>query len=108
VITLDNAMLERVEVLFGPSSTVYGSDALGGVIHFYTKKPVFSNDSGKLTTHANAFTRFGSVNNEKTGHLDFNIGGRRLASLTSVSYSSFGDLRGGRSQNPFYDAAYGE
>jgi hemoglobin/transferrin/lactoferrin receptor protein len=40
VITLDNNILDRTEILFGPSSTVYGSDALGGVIHFYTKQPL--------------------------------------------------------------------
>ncbi|PQJ12549.1 hypothetical protein CJD36_002035 [Flavipsychrobacter stenotrophus] len=34
IVTLDNASLERVEVLYGPSSNVYGSDALGGVISF--------------------------------------------------------------------------
>lgn len=37
IITLDNQSLERVEILFGPSSTMYGSDALGGVIHMTTK-----------------------------------------------------------------------
>lgn len=30
VITMDNAALDRAEVLFGPASTVYGTDALGG------------------------------------------------------------------------------
>ena len=34
VLTLDHQSLEKVEVLYGPSSTVYGSDALGGVLHF--------------------------------------------------------------------------
>ncbi len=105
-ITTDNAIFDRMEILYGPSSTIYGSDALGGVIHMYTRKPVFSTD-GKLLTKVNAFTRFGSVNNELTGHADINLGGKKLASLTSVTYSSFGDLKGGASQNPLYDTAYG-
>ncbi|MBX2905209.1 MAG: TonB-dependent receptor [Taibaiella sp.] len=108
VITLDNAALDRVEVLYGPSSTVYGSDALGGVIHFYTKQPQFSVDTGKTLVKSNAYVRYGSVNNEKTGHADVSIGGRRFASLTSVTASSFGDMRGGASQNPFYNSNYGE
>ncbi len=35
-VTLDN--VERVEVLRGPHSTLYGSDAIGGVINIITKK----------------------------------------------------------------------
>ncbi|NJN34367.1 MAG: TonB-dependent receptor plug domain-containing protein [Saprospiraceae bacterium] len=41
-ITVDQNMLDRVEVLFGTASTVYGSDALGGVVHFFTKKPLLN------------------------------------------------------------------
>ncbi len=31
--------IERVEILRGPESVLYGSDAMGGVIHFITEKP---------------------------------------------------------------------
>ena len=31
IITVDNMILDRVEIIYGPSSTLYGSDALGGV-----------------------------------------------------------------------------
>ena len=108
IVTLDNNTLERVEVLFGPSSTVYGSDALGGVIHLYTKKPIFANDGEKQKIKVNAFSRYGGVNDEFTGHVDFNVGGKKIASITSVTYSNFGDLRGGTNQNPFYTQSYGE
>ena len=37
-------MLDKTEVVFGPSSVVYGSDALGGVIHYYTKTPKLSEE----------------------------------------------------------------
>ncbi|MFM8243226.1 MAG: TonB-dependent receptor plug domain-containing protein, partial [Crocinitomicaceae bacterium] len=37
VITLDNSIMDRVEVLYGPGSVVYGSDAIGGVMSFTTK-----------------------------------------------------------------------
>ena len=94
VITVDQNMLERAEVLFGPSSTVYGSDALGGVVHFRTKKPAFAT-TDKIAFNGSAFARYSSANNEKTGHLDFNIGGKRLAWLSSVNYSDLGDVRMG-------------
>ncbi|MEI6124397.1 MAG: TonB-dependent receptor [Bacteroidota bacterium] len=108
IVTIDNAMLLRTEILFGPASTMYGSDALGGVILFYTKKPQFAEGDKKLNFKINAFSRYGSVNNEITGHVDFNIGCKKFASLTSVTYSKFGDLMGGKNQNPFYNGTYGE
>lgn len=45
IITLDNSMLERAEIIFGPSSVVYGSDALGGVLHFHTLQPQLADSS---------------------------------------------------------------
>jgi hemoglobin/transferrin/lactoferrin receptor protein len=108
IVTLDNAILDRTEIMFGPASTMYGSDALGGVIHFYTKKPLFAEGDKKLNLKINAFSRYGSVNNEVTGHLDFNIGCKKFASLTSFTYSKFGDLMSGKNQNPFYTESFGE
>ncbi len=100
VITVDNAMLAKTEILFGPSSVIYGSDALGGVLSFYTKDPLFSSAAGKTSISGNAFVRYASAYNEKTGHFDLNIGGQKLASLTSVTVSDFGDLEQG---SKYYD-----
>ena len=108
IVTLDKSVLDRVEILFGPASTIYGSDALGGVIHLYSKRPAFSIDNKEYNIKANAFVRYGSVDNELAGHTDFNIGGKKVASLTSISYSKFDDLSGGKSKNPFYKTSYGE
>jgi Outer membrane cobalamin receptor protein len=38
-ITVAPNMLDKTEIVFGPSSVIYGSDALGGVVHYYTKTP---------------------------------------------------------------------
>jgi hemoglobin/transferrin/lactoferrin receptor protein len=95
-ITMDNAALDRAEVLFGPASTVYGTDALGGAICFFTKNPTFS--EGGFKTTGSAFARYGTVNDERTGHADFSLGGRRLAVLTSLTFSDFGDLRMGEKE----------
>jgi hemoglobin/transferrin/lactoferrin receptor protein len=108
VVTLDNNSLERTEVLFGPSSTIYGSDALGGVVHFYTKQPLLAEEGKDKNFKVNFLSRYGSAANEFTNHLDFNIGGKKFASLTSVTYSMFDDLKGGKNQNPFYTTSYGE
>ncbi len=103
VITIDNNVLEKVEVLYGPSSTLYGSDALGGVVVFSTKKPQLAEWKG-MDVQANMMTRYSSANNEGTGHVDFNLGFRKFASLTSATFSKFGDTRQGNLRNPFYPA----
>ena len=106
VITLDANMLERTEVIFGPSSTMYGSDALGGVMHFYTKNAEFSSDD-KLLVKANTFARYSSATNENTGHIDLNIGLKKFASMTNVTYSKFGDLMSGSTKlNGYYGTGW--
>ena len=94
VITIDQNMLERVEVLYGPASTLYGSDALGGVIHLRTKSPLLSTND-KLRTAGVLFGRYSSANNEKTTHFDMSLGGKRLAWIQSYTYSYFGDMKMG-------------
>ncbi len=95
VITIDNAVLDKTEILFGPSSVIYGSDALGGVLSFYTKDPVLSDTAEKTVVSGNAFVRYASAYNERTGHFDLNVGGKKIASLTSITVSDFGDLEQG-------------
>ncbi len=94
VITVDQNMIDRVEILYGPASTIYGSDALGGVVHFKTKAPQLSQNEDLFAT-GSAFARYSSANNEKTGHSDVSIGGKTIAWLQSYNYSDFGDTRMG-------------
>lgn len=102
VISLDPMMLDRVEVLFGPGATMYGSDALGGVMHFFTKNAQFSSDE-KMLFKLNTYGRFSSANREQMGHIDFNLGWKKFASLTNITASSFGDLRAGSTILPGFD-----
>lgn len=97
--TVDQFNLENIEILNGPSSLNYGSDALGGTILFNTKSPKLAYDRRYVS--GNAVFRYGSVNNEGTAHVDLNYGTGKFASLTSVSYSHFGDLKAGQNRNPF-------
>jgi hemoglobin/transferrin/lactoferrin receptor protein len=106
VISIDPLAIERTEVILGPGSVIYGSDAIGGVMNFYTKRPKFSFEEG-TSFSGNALARYATASNEKTGHFDFNIGTEEWAFLTSVSYSDFGDLRMGKNGpddylRPFY------
>jgi hemoglobin/transferrin/lactoferrin receptor protein len=101
VITVDQNMLERVEVLYGPASTLYGSDALGGVIHLRSKSPLLSK-TGKVQSTGNLFGRYSSANNEKSGHFNINIGWKKIAWIQSFTYSDFGDMKMGNNYHKDY------
>ena len=91
VISIDPFTIENTEVILGAGSVVYGSDAVGGVMNFYTKNPKLSyNDT--LSFSGNALVRYASASNEKTAHLDFNFGLKKWAFLTSASFTDFDDL----------------
>ena len=94
VISIDPLAVRHTEVTLGAGSVVYGSDAIGGVMSFYTKKPQLSYKN-EMYVSGNALTRYATANSEKTGHLDVNLGYKKWAFLTSVSYTDFDDLRMG-------------
>lgn len=94
IISIDPLSVERTEVILGPGSVVYGSDAIGGVMNFFTKSPEFS-ESEEINFNGNSILRFATANQEKTGHLDFNYGTEKFASATSISINSFDDLKMG-------------
>lgn len=73
VIRIDNNMLERTEILYGSGSLMYGSDALGGVVNFYTRNPLLSSNDNALYK-GDAFVRYSTADEEKTGHFNINIG----------------------------------
>ena len=101
IITIDNMILDRVEVIYGPSSTLYGSDALGGVVNMFTKKPILTTTTN-WKTNANLIQRYASGQNENRTHLDVNIANNKWAYLTSFTYGSFGDMRQGANRSSTY------
>ncbi|WP_047552002.1 TonB-dependent receptor [Psychroserpens sp. Hel_I_66] len=94
VISIDPFTIQNTEITLGAGSVVYGSDAIGGVMSFYTQKPQLSYKDS-LFFSANAVARYATANQEKTGHLDVNFGIKKWAFLTSASYTDFDDLRMG-------------
>lgn len=94
VISIDPFTVKNTEVIFGPGSVIYGSDAIGGVMNFFTQDPRFSY-TDSLSVSGSTNYRFSSANTENTTHIDLNLGHERWASFTSLTYNSFGDLRMG-------------
>ncbi|MDG1767154.1 MAG: TonB-dependent receptor [Flavobacteriales bacterium] len=91
VISLDPFAIERTEVLFGPGSVMYGSDAIGGVMSFQSLKAQLSLNKETLVSGKADF-RVSSANNERTGHFDVNVGWKKWAMLTSFSSFDFDHL----------------
>jgi hemoglobin/transferrin/lactoferrin receptor protein len=101
VITVDGNSLSAIEILFGPASTQFGSDALGGVINMITKNPTVSTNSKTFLT-GNINSRYSSAVNELQTHADINIGSKQWASLSSITYSTFGDVVQGDKRDSKY------
>jgi hemoglobin/transferrin/lactoferrin receptor protein len=91
VISIDPFSVERTEVLFGPGSNLYGSDAIGGVMSFSTIPTQFFK-KGTRKINGNFATRYSSANFEKTIHADFNVSLKKWAFVSSFTHSDYDDL----------------
>ena len=107
IISIDPFTIENGEVVFGPGSLIYGSDAIGGVMDFRSVTPKFSANR-KLNVGGNTALRYSSANQEKTVHAAVHVGTKKWAYFSSFTSSTFSDLkmgvRGGQDSymRPFY------
>lgn len=67
---VDLSQVERIEVLRGPASVLYGSDALGGVVNFITRQQAFGQDQMRLSGGVNY--EYGSAAKSHRGGLELN------------------------------------
>ncbi|MEL7146350.1 MAG: TonB-dependent receptor, partial [Bacteroidota bacterium] len=94
VINVDPNALASAEVIFGPGSVIYGSDALGGVMNFSTIQPTLSSSKSPYL-HGGAFTRFSTAANEQTYHVHAELGKQKFAWMSSFTWTGFDDLKTG-------------
>lgn len=99
IITVDPNVLTRTEVIYGAGALAYGSDAIGGVVHFRTRSPEYRPEGGTAGyLNSNLSSAARAVN--LAAGIDY--GGKRWAGLTSVSTTRFGDLRAGANRPDNY------
>lgn len=79
---IPNSLVERIEIVKGPASSLYGSEAVGGLINIITKKP-----QNAPTFSADVFsTTWGEVNAD----LGFKFNpGKNATVLTGINYFNF-------------------
>ncbi len=94
-ITVDPNSLERVEIIYGSSSVGYGSDALGGVVHYYTKTPKINNANKLINFFSSTFN---SSRQSIINHLSSEASFKKAAILTSFTFSKFGDIIMGKNR----------
>ena len=112
--TVDPLSLERIEVVKGPFSALYGSDAVGGTVNAITKDPGWGD--GDLVWQGidwggRTYYRAASGERSNIGHLELEGAYRdKLAFLFSGSYKDFDDLRtgGGVAENTAFSEFGGD
>jgi hemoglobin/transferrin/lactoferrin receptor protein len=72
---VDLSMVDHIEVVRGPSSVLYGSDAIGGVINIITKQQAFHQDVFQLG--GNVGYEYGDATRSNRGHAEVNGAGDR-------------------------------
>ncbi|MFN0059461.1 MAG: TonB-dependent receptor [Planctomycetota bacterium] len=103
---VDPLMLDRAEILFGPASVLYGSDAIGGTINFLSRDPAYSTDG--VRTGGRVYQRYGSADQSSVSRSEVELSTHNFAFQLGGSWRDYGDLSGGRHQGLFENTGYNE
>jgi outer membrane receptor for ferrienterochelin and colicins len=79
---IPNSLVERIEIVKGPASSLYGSEAVGGLINIITKNP-----TNAPTFSADYFTTSYFESNLDLG-TKFNVG-KKATSLIGINYFNY-------------------
>ncbi len=100
--TISPDSLDRIEVLRGPGSMLYGSGAMGGVISMFTKDPILDDASEQWSFQSRAFGRFSSGASERLGRLELMGGKKRMGFSVGASARWIGDINPGSGYDLHY------
>ena len=85
--------VERLEVIRGTPASLYGSEAVGGVVQSVSRLPDFESD--RLEYTGNVVASFDSAELQRAVRATFDVGTRQLSSSFSAEYLQTGDRRTG-------------
>ena len=97
---VDSQMLEQLEVVRGPMSALYGSDAMGGVVHMLSAEPGFEGADWNATGTLRSI--YGSADNSTLSRAEGAAGFDRFVVSGGGTYQSVNDRRiGGGETLPY-------
>ncbi|MCX7553227.1 TonB-dependent receptor [Marinicella sp. S1101] len=97
---VDSFMTSQIEVVRGPSSVLYGGDALGGVVNVLTHTPEFYSSEWDIT--GQVYSSWDSADEKWISHAGADFGNNKIASTIGISYQDIGQRTTGSGQNiPF-------
>ncbi len=103
--TIDAYSINRIEVAKGTGSVQYGTDALGGVIHAFTKVPTFSKERN---LEGQGIVKYMNGDMEKTARGDVSYSGKKFGFIGGVTIRDFDDLIGGDTTGKQLPSGYNE
>jgi hemoglobin/transferrin/lactoferrin receptor protein len=99
--TVDRYTVERLELVRGPGSVLYGSDAIGGTVNAVTRRADFGPAGGGVEVGGRLATRMASAENSTTTRAEMQAhGGDRWGFLGGMTIGDFGDLEAGSGTLP--------
>lgn len=106
---VDPYLLDRLEVVRGPSSVLHGSDALGGTVALYSRRPDL--EPG-VHGHGRTVLRWAGGEDSMTARQEVWGGADNFAAMAGATYRGYGDIRAGsptdRQRNTGYDGWDGD
>ncbi len=93
---IDPYSIDRIEVLRGPGSVLYGSDAMGGVIQVFGAKPDTSGGRDGFHFGGRALQRFSSAELGLVNHVRAEVGYNGFGVLGGWTLKSLSNMTGGR------------
>lgn len=101
---IDIGSVEEIEVLRGPGSVQYGSDAIGGIFHFKTK--TLNLFPEKLEYGGKVSGQYRTVDQSRLGHLELYAAQKRVNLFIGGTLARTSDSQGGNSQGTIDFTSY--
>lgn len=91
---IDTNSIKQTEIVYGPGSAVYGSDALGGTINVVSENPSFYKKGFEF--HGTLGTFFNSASLTGGGNVKISVGNKKFSALFNAFGQRINDLRSGQ------------